>query len=195
MLQKFVLRGRREFDSVTLAGLRQRGGDRRPAPSFPRPLKTQRPNGRLARLRPLSGPPGISAQGGLLPSRSRRLTTAFTPTCDVRGRDLQRPLYVDSGRPVSVNSRGIVSVGGTRRLQGFGTVHSCALRRIFSARIRTTILRPHRPRRSRHRISTGWRGRSEVARGRYRSLLCREPDRGPLRVAERNSIVDSKWIA
>src|SRR5271166_3784304 len=77
---------------------------------------------------------------------------------------------VGSDRTVSGASTTVrgFDTGDTRRLQGFGTVHSCALRRIFSARIRTAILRPHRPPRSRHRISAGWRGRWEVAHDRYR---------------------------
>ena len=42
-------------------------------------------------------------RGGILPSRSRKSTTAYRPIRDVRDRDLQWPLDVDSSRPECAN--------------------------------------------------------------------------------------------
>ena len=61
--------------------------------------------------------------------------------------------------------------GGACRLQGFGRAHSRALQPgapFFPAQIGAGDLRPHRPQRSQHWFSTGWRGRSERCHCRYR---------------------------
>jgi len=52
----------------------------------------------------LPAPCSMPAQGGTMPSGWRRSTTACPPTCDVRGRDLEWQLNVDSGRPLCWNS-------------------------------------------------------------------------------------------
>ena len=47
---------------------------------------------------------GTSFREGTSPSRSRRSTTACPPTCAVRGRDQECPVYVDSSRPECAKS-------------------------------------------------------------------------------------------
>jgi hypothetical protein len=47
---------------------------------------------------------------GTLTSRSLRFTTACPPTCDVRGLDLRRQLYVDSGRPRLIGMMSLVNI-------------------------------------------------------------------------------------
>ena len=78
--------------------LTQGGPAGRPSRRKVQPVSTEsRTASRLFRR-----PAGAPRQN--LPSRSRGSTPACPPTFAVRGRDLQRQLYVDSGRPLGARS-------------------------------------------------------------------------------------------
>ena len=140
-------------------------------------------------------------------TREMRLDTTLVAARS--GRDFGR-----SGRPLSIFAVLLVAATLEVRVRfqaGMMTLVGRLqeeLRRLSFLRSRSTRSRPVGPAQGRscarsvknavfkERDDHPFDRKSFGARSRSSDLCCvREPDRGPLRVAERSSIVDSKWIA